>query len=119
MSAIESPGDAPIANGFKRMFALQAFPRVSHRDFYYGGTVLGLTPRLGRRSSTVLNPRSYLTEDLWKQAPVLTGTTRFEPRADARNILVTGGAGFMCDTVCAWKILATDSLTALAGSSGT
>ncbi|KAL5373719.1 hypothetical protein PMIN03_009224 [Paraphaeosphaeria minitans] len=48
-----------------------------------------------RRDSTVLNPRSYLTEDLWKQAPVLTGTTRFEPREDARNILVTGGAGFI------------------------
>ncbi|KAJ4288185.1 hypothetical protein N0V90_012202 [Kalmusia sp. IMI 367209] len=48
-----------------------------------------------RRNSTVLNPRSYLTDDLWKQAPVLRGTTRFEPREDARNVLVTGGAGFI------------------------
>ncbi|KAL1603494.1 hypothetical protein SLS60_005081 [Paraconiothyrium brasiliense] len=48
-----------------------------------------------RRNSTVLNPRSYLTEDLWEQAPILTGTTHFDPRDDARNILVTGGAGFI------------------------
>ncbi|KAF1969182.1 NAD(P)-binding protein [Bimuria novae-zelandiae CBS 107.79] len=65
MSAV-SPDDAPVNNGFKH-----------------------------RRNSTVLNPRSYLTDDLWKQAPVLTGNTRFKPREDARNILVTGGAGFI------------------------
>lgn len=33
--------------------------------------------------------------DVWKRAPVLKGTTRFEPRPDVRNIMVTGGAGFM------------------------
>ncbi|KAF2705040.1 NAD(P)-binding protein [Pleomassaria siparia CBS 279.74] len=48
-----------------------------------------------RRNSTILNPRSYVTADLWKQAPVLKGNTRFEPLTDARNILVTGGAGFI------------------------
>jgi hypothetical protein len=42
-----------------------------------------------------LDPRSYVTEDLWKQAPVLTGSTKFEPLSDAKNILITGGAGFM------------------------
>lgn len=43
----------------------------------------------------------------WKSSPVsiiadsdddtltLTGSTKFEPRRDVRNILVTGGAGFM------------------------
>lgn len=92
---------------------------MSHRIIIHGGAVPRLTPRLGRRNSTVLNPRSYLTEDLWKQAPVLTGTTRFEPREDARNILVTGGAGFMCDIMRAWSRLATDSFTELVGSSGT
>ncbi|KAJ4345207.1 uncharacterized protein N0V89_011336 [Didymosphaeria variabile] len=66
MSAVESPDCAPVSNGLKH-----------------------------RRNSTVLNPRSYLTEDLWKQAPILTGTTQFDPREDARNILVTGGAGFI------------------------
>ncbi|KAF2019890.1 NAD(P)-binding protein [Aaosphaeria arxii CBS 175.79] len=67
MSAVESPETVPNgANGVKH-----------------------------RRNSTILNPRSYVTEDLWKQAPILKGTTRFEPLSDARNILVTGGAGFI------------------------
>ncbi|EMD62923.1 hypothetical protein COCSADRAFT_119751 [Bipolaris sorokiniana ND90Pr] len=48
-----------------------------------------------RRSSTVLNPRSYVKEKLWTQAPVFTGSTNFEPLADAKNILITGGAGFI------------------------
>ncbi|KAH7061686.1 dTDP-D-glucose 4,6-dehydratase [Paraphoma chrysanthemicola] len=48
-----------------------------------------------RRGSTILNPRSYVHKELWQQAPVLTGSTKFEPRSDAKNILVTGGAGFI------------------------
>jgi dTDP-glucose 4,6-dehydratase len=48
-----------------------------------------------RRNSTILNPRSYVAEELSKQAPIFTGSTKFEQLHDARNILVTGGAGFM------------------------
>ncbi|KAF2634685.1 NAD(P)-binding protein [Massarina eburnea CBS 473.64] len=48
-----------------------------------------------RRSSTILNPRSYLMDELWRQAPVLTGSTNFEPLKDAKNIFITGGAGFI------------------------
>jgi hypothetical protein len=48
-----------------------------------------------RRGSTILNPRSYVKDALWQQAPVLTGTTKFEALSDAKNILITGGAGFM------------------------
>ncbi|KAF7193544.1 dTDP-D-glucose 4,6-dehydratase [Pseudocercospora fuligena] len=33
--------------------------------------------------------------DIWQDAPLLTGRTNFQPREDVRNILVTGGAGFM------------------------
>jgi hypothetical protein len=33
--------------------------------------------------------------DIWKHAPVLIGTTKFEPRSDVKNIMITGGAGFM------------------------
>jgi len=51
----------------------------------------------GRRGSTILNPRSYFKNELWQQAPVLTGSTKFVPLQDAKNILVTGGAGFMYD----------------------
>ncbi|KAM4055297.1 GDP-mannose 4,6 dehydratase [Hirsutella rhossiliensis] len=37
--------------------------------------------------------------DVWKRAPVLKGTSRFEPRPDVRNIMVTGGAGFIASWV--------------------
>ncbi|AEO68920.1 uncharacterized protein THITE_2118740 [Thermothielavioides terrestris NRRL 8126] len=32
---------------------------------------------------------------VWKEAPVLIGTTKFEPLPDVKNIMVTGGAGFI------------------------
>ncbi|KAK3295592.1 uncharacterized protein B0H64DRAFT_373792 [Chaetomium fimeti] len=32
---------------------------------------------------------------IWKEAPVLIGTTSFEPRPDVKNIMITGGAGFI------------------------
>ncbi|KAL1651327.1 hypothetical protein SLS58_000666 [Diplodia intermedia] len=54
-----------------------------------------ISRRSRRRSSTVLNPRFYVDNSIWQDAPVLTGTTKFEPLPDARNIMVTGGAGFI------------------------
>ncbi|KAH7000902.1 hypothetical protein EDB80DRAFT_685880 [Ilyonectria destructans] len=38
--------------------------------------------------------------DVWQNAPIMTGSTKFKPRADAKNIMVTGGAGFMRGTLC-------------------
>ncbi|PBP17432.1 dTDP-glucose 4,6-dehydratase [Diplocarpon rosae] len=32
---------------------------------------------------------------VWKDAPVLTGSTKFEPLPDVKNIMITGGAGFI------------------------
>lgn len=32
---------------------------------------------------------------VWKEAPVLKGTTKFEPLPDVKNIMITGGAGFI------------------------
>lgn len=32
---------------------------------------------------------------VWKEAPVLTGSTKYEPLPDVKNIMITGGAGFM------------------------
>jgi dTDP-glucose 4,6-dehydratase len=32
---------------------------------------------------------------IWKEAPVLIGSTKFEPLPDVKNIMITGGAGFM------------------------
>ncbi|CAJ2510144.1 Uu.00g060440.m01.CDS01 [Anthostomella pinea] len=34
-------------------------------------------------------------KDIWKEAPVLTGSTKFEPLPDVKNIMITGGAGFI------------------------
>ncbi|KAI9734301.1 MAG: hypothetical protein M1834_002405 [Cirrosporium novae-zelandiae] len=33
--------------------------------------------------------------DVWKESPILTGSTAFEPLPTMKNILVTGGAGFI------------------------
>jgi hypothetical protein len=32
---------------------------------------------------------------VWKDAPVLIGSTKYEPLPDVKNIMITGGAGFM------------------------
>lgn len=50
------------------------------------------TPVTGKATG----PRRYLQDvDVWQEAPVLTGSTKFEPRPDVKNIMITGGAGFM------------------------
>ncbi|KAI0168326.1 dTDP-D-glucose 4,6-dehydratase [Pestalotiopsis sp. NC0098] len=41
------------------------------------------------------NGYTYGTADVWQNAPVLTGTTKFEPLPDVKNIMITGGAGFI------------------------
>jgi len=43
-----------------------------------------------------LESRFFADDGLWKDAPLLTGQGKFEPLLDVRNILVTGGEGFMC-----------------------
>jgi hypothetical protein len=43
--------------------------------------------------------RNFFEEyGVWKDAPVLKGSTRFEPLPDVKNIMITGGAGFMYDS---------------------
>lgn len=34
-------------------------------------------------------------DGIWKDAPILIGSTKFEPLPDVKNIMITGGAGFM------------------------
>lgn len=36
---------------------------------------------------------------IWSTAPLLTGQTRFDPRPDVKNIMITGGAGFIASWV--------------------
>ena len=40
-------------------------------------------------------PSFFEDYGVWKEAPVLVGTTKFEPLPDVKNIMITGGAGFM------------------------
>jgi hypothetical protein len=44
---------------------------------------------------TSLESRFFVDDGTWHDAPVLTGQTAFTPLADVKNILVTGGEGFM------------------------
>jgi hypothetical protein len=37
---------------------------------------------------------------VWKDAPILTGSTKYTPLPDVKNIMITGGAGFMYVIVC-------------------
>ncbi|KAK5663944.1 hypothetical protein OQA88_156 [Cercophora sp. LCS_1] len=40
--------------------------------------------------------RSFFEDyGIWKEAPVLTGTTNFTPLPNVKNIMITGGAGFI------------------------
>ncbi|ENH75981.1 Putative rhamnose biosynthetic enzyme 1 [Fusarium oxysporum f. sp. cubense race 1] len=39
---------------------------------------------------------SFLPErNIWQHAPILTGSTKFEPQQDVKNIMITGGEGFI------------------------
>jgi hypothetical protein len=44
----------------------------------------------GRKSD-----RFFSDYGIWKEAPVFVGSTEFEPLPDVKNIMITGGAGFM------------------------
>lgn len=53
-------------------------------------------PTMTITGKVVKGSRKHLQNlDVWKEAPILKGTTSFEPLPDVRNIMVTGGAGFM------------------------
>jgi dTDP-glucose 4,6-dehydratase len=46
-------------------------------------------------ASSCLESRFFADDGLWREAPVLTGQGCFDPLPDVRNILVTGGEGFI------------------------
>ncbi|KAI0147155.1 dtdp-glucose-dehydratase [Xylariaceae sp. FL1272] len=41
------------------------------------------------------NSRYFEDYGVWKEAPVLVGSTKFDPLPDVKNIMITGGAGFI------------------------
>lgn len=49
----------------------------------------------GATATTSLESRFFLDDGIWHDAPILTGQTSFKPLAGVKNILVTGGEGFM------------------------
>lgn len=106
MTAIQSPEAVEHgpsgANGVKRSFpTMDRYPFSPDTNF-----------DAARRNSTILNPRSYVAEELSKRAPVFTGSTKFDPLEDAKNILVTGGAGFMYVSSAADTLNAARQITA-------
>ncbi|KAL8979423.1 MAG: hypothetical protein Q9177_006148 [Variospora cf. flavescens] len=42
-------------------------------------------------------PERLGATELWKEAPIFMGTTKFDPLPDVGTIMITGGAGFMYD----------------------
>ncbi len=56
-----------------------------------------LTFRIGEAPREKIGVNGNFFEDfgVWKNAPILTGSTKFEPLPDVKNIMITGGAGFM------------------------
>ncbi|PFH60687.1 hypothetical protein XA68_10525 [Ophiocordyceps unilateralis] len=55
------------------------------------------SPSASSPPRAMVNAKTNYPRDLevWKRAPVLKGTTHFVPRSDVRNIMITGGAGFI------------------------
>jgi hypothetical protein len=54
-------------------------------------------PQLIANFPAVTNGTNKFFEDfgVWKEAPILKGSTKYEPLPDVKNIMITGGAGFM------------------------
>jgi hypothetical protein len=92
MNAVQSPDLAHYIPNDTNDVKRERAPTCAMQDtISYFRTLIGP----GRRGSTVLNPRTYVKQEIWKQAPILAGSTKFEPLHDVQNILITGGAGFM------------------------
>ncbi|KAK4462510.1 putative rhamnose biosynthetic enzyme [Cladorrhinum samala] len=53
------------------------------------GSAAGFRPGAGRTNSF------FEDYGIWKESPVFTGSTKFEPLPDVKNIMITGGAGFI------------------------
>ncbi|KAI1261126.1 dtdp-glucose-dehydratase [Xylariaceae sp. FL1019] len=45
--------------------------------------------------NTKKNSRYFEDYGVWKEAPILVGSTKFDPLPDVKNIMITGGAGFI------------------------
>lgn len=51
--------------------------------------------RLADHAAGSLESRFFVDDGLWRDAPLHTGQTSFDPLPGVKNIMVTGGEGFM------------------------
>jgi dTDP-glucose 4,6-dehydratase len=51
--------------------------------------------QLNSSDSSSIHSRFFIDDECWKNAPLLKGTTHFEPVPGMKTIMITGGAGFM------------------------
>ncbi|KAI7277416.1 dTDP-glucose 4,6-dehydratase [Hortaea werneckii] len=58
----------------------------------YSGSMAQATASSGQAS---LDTRFFVDDGLWRKAPMLTGKSSCGPLSDVKNILVTGGEGFI------------------------
>ncbi|KAH8843313.1 hypothetical protein MCOR27_002373 [Pyricularia oryzae] len=56
---------------------------------------MGLSSDSNANGNGAGGPNFFEDYGVWKEAPILKGTTNFEPLPDVKNIMVTGGAGFI------------------------
>lgn len=68
---------------------------VSLSSVYVNGEHLLTIPCAAPASTNPEQNKFFEDFGVWKDAPVLTGSTEFEPLPDVKNIMITGGAGFM------------------------
>ncbi|KAK3692741.1 putative rhamnose biosynthetic enzyme 2 [Podospora appendiculata] len=58
-------------------------------------TITTAQPTNGTSNGSAARYGVFHDYGVWKDAPVLTGTTNFTPLPDVKNIMITGGAGFI------------------------
>ena len=80
--------------------ALPSHPFLFFFFFFFFHEILCSHPEAVEAASpivpTLMARLNFFEEaSVWQEAPVLKGTTEFEPLPEVKNIMVTGGAGFM------------------------
>jgi hypothetical protein len=68
------------------------FPQSPHVNYFQQLLTLNFA---APTTSNAGQNRFFEDFGVWKDAPILTGSTKYEPLPDVKNIMITGGAGFM------------------------
>lgn len=57
--------------------------------------VLEIARKVPLPNASLDSPAPNRGSPIWLNAPMLRGSTNFEPKGEIKNIMITGGAGFM------------------------